>query len=249
MPASTKTPLGASTLNRKWYLDVNTGTYAAPTWTPVLGLAEFKDGLDPTSQDDADFDSEGYKSSTISALGWSLELKLQRKVQAAVATAYDTGQEKLRTVSGELGVNNRVDVRWYEMEEDGPRVEAYRGYASVSWSPDGGAMDALSTVTVTINGQGKRTAITHPDAASVPKVYSVTPATGAAAGGELVTITGSGFLAATAVEFGADAATDYNIVDDYHIAAIAPAHAAGAVTVTVTNATGDSTDPVSFTYS
>jgi hypothetical protein len=38
-------------------------------------------------------------------------------------------------------------------------------FATVTWSPDGGGMDALSTVSVTLTGQGERKAITHPAAA------------------------------------------------------------------------------------
>lgn len=252
MPATTKVPLGSSTLNRKWYVDVNTNTHASPTWVGVFGVLDFKPGLDPTVQDDSDFDSGGYKSGSVTALGWTLEMKLARKVREGAPTAYDVGQEVLRVASNYMGQNNKVELRWYEMPESGPRVEAWQGYATVSWSEDGGSMEANDTVTCTLTGKGARTAITHPDAAAVPQVFSVDPATGLAAGGELVTITGTGFDSlgeAADVEFGSsNSATDYNVVDNNHIAAIAPAHAAGAVTVIVTNDEGPSVDAVSFTY-
>lgn len=166
MAATTKTPLGASTLVRKWYLDVNAGTHESPTWTAVNGITEFKAGVEHTLQDDADFDSGGYKSSTATAIAWSIEAKVARKVTVADPTEYDPGQELLREASDKLGASNTVEVRWYEMEDDGPREEAYQGYAAVSWSPDGGAMDALDIVSVTLTGQGKRSAIVHPDPAS-----------------------------------------------------------------------------------
>ena len=166
MPATTKTALGASTLVRKWYLDVNAATHASPEWTAVNGLTEFKPAIEHTLQDDADFDSEGYKSSTVTAIAWSIEAKVARKVTVADPTAYDTGQEILRAASDELGPANTVEIRWYEMEEEGPREEAYQGYAAVSWSPDGGAMDALEVVSVKLTGQGQRSAITHPDPTS-----------------------------------------------------------------------------------
>jgi len=162
MTATTKVPLGAATLNRKWYIDVNSGTFGTPTWVGVFGVTDFKAGKDPTVQDDSDFDSAGWKSSVITALGWALELKLERKVSAASPTAYDPGQELLRAASDQMGVGNRVDVRWYEVTEGGPKTESYRGFASVSWQPDGGSMDALDTVSVTLNGQGARTPSTHP---------------------------------------------------------------------------------------
>lgn len=162
MAATTKVPLGASTTNRKWYLDVEGAS--AGTWIGVFGIQEFKDAVAGTLQDDSDFDGEGWKSSVVTANAASLEFKVARKVQAASATAYDPGQEKLRTTSRETGVGNRIKVRYYEMEPNGPRVEAYEGFVSVQWAPDGGAMDATSTVTVTCTFMGKPTAITHPDA-------------------------------------------------------------------------------------
>lgn len=162
MTATTKTPLGATTTNRKWYLDVNTGTTIAPVWTGVFGITDFTPGLDNTLQDDSDYDSEGFKSSTKTASQWTVSGTVKRAVTAASPTAYDPGQEALRLAGDENGVANSVHVRWYEMEEDGPRVEAYEGHGAVSWSPNGGSMDALSTAGFTVTGQGKRVPIAHP---------------------------------------------------------------------------------------
>lgn len=162
MVAPARTPLGPATTVRKWYLDVNTGTSGSPTWTPVSGMTDFKPTYDVKLQDDSDFDSGGHQSSSATAAAWSLDIKVMRKVTAASATAYDPGQEALRLAGAQFGVGNSVDCRWYEMEPNGPRVEAYQGKAAVSWSPDGGGMDALDGVSVKLTGQGKRTAITHP---------------------------------------------------------------------------------------
>lgn len=159
--ATTKVPLGATTTNRKWYCDVNTGT-GSDEWTGIFGVTEFKDLLEGQLQDDSDFDGEGWMSETNSANKWGLEFKVKRAVTAASATAYDPGQEVLRACAEETGIANSIEVRWYEMEPGGPRIEAYRGFAAVSWSPDGGDMKALSTVTVKLSGQGKRNTITHP---------------------------------------------------------------------------------------
>lgn len=164
MASTTKVPLGPATLNRKWYLDVNDGTYGAPDWVGVFGIEDFKAGKDPNLEDDSDFDSGGWKSSTVTALSWSIELKIARKVTTASATAYDPGQEILRAASDLMGTGNNVDVRWYEVTASGPKEESYRGYAAVSWVPDGGSMEALDTVTVTLTGKGARSTATHPDA-------------------------------------------------------------------------------------
>lgn len=158
--------LGAPTLNRKWYLDVDNATNGAAAWIGVYGVQEFKDAVAATTQDASDFAGGGWKSTVVTANQWSCELKVKRAPTAAEPTAYDPGQEVLRKAAVQMGTGNRVHVRWYEMEPGGPRVEAYEGYASVTWSPDGGGMDALSTVTVTLNGTGKRVDITHPSASA-----------------------------------------------------------------------------------
>lgn len=160
----TTTPLGASTLVRKWKLDVNTGTSAAPVWTRVMGIGDFKPNLSLTMQDDSDFDSGGDKSSTATAREWGCEFKVARKVLSTDATAYDVGQEKLRLAAAQLGAANTVEIRFYEYIDaaGGPQVEAYQGKCAVDWSPDGGNMEALETVSVKLMGQGKRTPITHP---------------------------------------------------------------------------------------
>lgn len=78
------------------------------------------------------------------------------------------------------------------------------------------------------------------DTPSVPLVTSLSDTGGPAAGGEIVTIHGSGFTSVSDVEFASVNATDYEVVDSHTIIAITPAHAAGATVVQITNATGES---------
>ena len=162
MPATTKVPLGASTLVRKWYFDVSTDD--GTTWVGVFGIIEFKPALEGSMQDDSDFDGGGWLSEIKSANRWKNEFKVRRGTLGSDETAYDPGQEILRLAGGKTGVENVVICRWYEMEPGGPRVEAYQGKAAVSWSPDGGNTEALDTVSVVTSGRGKRETITHPDA-------------------------------------------------------------------------------------
>jgi hypothetical protein len=250
MTATTRTPLGASTLVRKWWLDVNTGTTASPVWTPVGGLTNFTPSLNPTLQDDSDFDSGGYKSSTVTALDWGASFTVSRKVQPNAPTTYDPGQEKLRTTSLLMGVENTVEIRFYEMSDGGPRVEAYQGNAAVSWSPSGGAMDALDEVAVTLTGQGERTAITHPDtAADLPVIYSLSPSSTGVAGGGQIQVKGAYFTGATALKVNgtAVAAANWSVISDGLIVFTAPAQTAGAYPVVVTTAAGTSAG-VNLTY-
>jgi hypothetical protein len=84
---------------------------------------------------------------------------------------------------------------------------------------------------------------------AAPTISSISPNSGPTAGGTRVVITGSGLTGATAVRFGANAASSFIFVSDSQITAISPA-GTGTVNVTVTTANG--TSPVSaadqFTY-
>ena len=71
-----------------------------------------------------------------------------------------------------------------------------------------------------------------------PTVTSVSPNSGSTAGGTAVTITGTNFATGATVTFGGTAATNIVVVSSTSITATTPAHAAGAVTVVVTNSGG-----------
>jgi hypothetical protein len=89
------------------------------------------------------------------------------------------------------------------------------------------------TVTVTVSGQSGSLASGYTYVV-VPTVSSVAPSNGPPAGGTAVTITGTNFAAGATVTFGGTAATNVVVVSGTQITATTPAHAAGAVTVTVT---------------
>src|SRR4029079_2571313 len=85
---------------------------------------------------------------------------------------------------------------------------------------------------------------------TAPIVDSVSPSSGAAAGGTSVTISGTGFASGATVTFGGAAATNVNVVGSTTITAVTPAHASGGVNVVVTNPGGESgTKSNGFTYS
>ena len=73
-----------------------------------------------------------------------------------------------------------------------------------------------------------------------PTVSAITPNSGTANGGTAVTIAGTGFLAGATVKLGGAAATGVTVVSSTSITATTPAHAAGAVSVVVTNSDAQS---------
>ena len=94
------------------------------------------------------------------------------------------------------------------------------------------------TVTVTVGGQSGSLASGFTYVVA-PTVSSVSPNSGAVAGGTAVTITGTNYAAGATVKFGATAATNVVVVSSTSITATTPA-GSGAVTVTVTNSNGQS---------
>jgi uncharacterized protein YhjY with autotransporter beta-barrel domain len=111
-----------------------------------------------------------------------------------------------------------------------------------------GTAGAQDVVVSRANGSGTGSGLFTYVAA--PAVSAVSPASGAAAGGTSVVITGSNFTGASAVNFGANAATSYTVDTPTQITAIAPAGAVGIVDITVTTVGGTSATGASdgFTY-
>ncbi len=82
-----------------------------------------------------------------------------------------------------------------------------------------------------------------------PTVSSISPNSGSTGGGTAVMITGTNFASGATVSFGGTAATGVTVSSGTSITATTPAHAAGAVTVMVTNSGGQGGSLVNgYTY-
>ncbi len=111
---------------------------------------------------------------------------------------------------------------------------------------------AVGTVDVTVTSPGGTSAAGAADqftyTATGPTLTGASPASGPAAGGTSVTLSGTNLTGATAVSFGGTAATSFSVTSASAITAVAPAHAAGPVTVSVTTPGGTVTLASGFTY-
>jgi len=84
---------------------------------------------------------------------------------------------------------------------------------------------------------------------ATPTLTTVTPNNGPSTGGTPVTIVGTNFAAGATLTFGGAAATSVVVINTTTITAVTPAHAAGAVTVVLTNPdSGTANLPNGFTY-
>ena len=97
----------------------------------------------------------------------------------------------------------------------------------------------VNVTVVTAGGTSATSAADHFSYSAAPAVTAISPATGPMTGGTNVTITGTGFSDATAVDFGKLAASDFTVDSALQIMAISPP-GAGAVNVTVVAAGGTS---------
>lgn len=86
-----------------------------------------------------------------------------------------------------------------------------------------------------------------PPPSDPPVISDISPSSGTTDGGTAVTITGSDFVDGATVDFDGDAATSVVFVDSTEITCVTPAHAAGGITVTVTNPDAQE-DTIGFTY-
>ncbi|MEQ4723769.1 hypothetical protein [Nonomuraea sp. B19D2] len=152
-----------SLLAKDWTVEINTGTTATPTWTPVRGLTEFAEEIDTETEDDSDFDGDGWASQVVTQRGWTLTLNGNRKRDAdAVAFVPDPGQEFLRKAGHVVGPGANVHCRWYR--RDGS-PDAYEGRAAVDYKGAGGETTDLEPFEVELLGQGKPLEIENPVAA------------------------------------------------------------------------------------
>jgi hypothetical protein len=123
--------------------------------------------------------------------------------------------------------------------------------ALVAWAPP----QASGTVDITVTTPSGTSSTSSSDhftysSAGSPSVSSVTPGSGSALGGDTVTVLGSGFTAATTVNFGGTAATDFTVLSDTALLATVPAGTAGTVDITVVTPSGTSSTSSAdhFTY-
>ncbi|WP_312599344.1 putative Ig domain-containing protein, partial [Brevundimonas sp.] len=113
------------------------------------------------------------------------------------------------------------------------------------------APSGTDVVDVTVTTPGGTSATSSADRFTYlapPTVTRVSPAQGTTAGGQSITIGGSGFTGATVVGIGAGAATGVTIVNDTQITATTPAGAAGSGDVRVTAPGGMATLIRGYTY-
>ena len=164
--------------------------------------------------------------------------------QLNVSGSADLGGSTLNTALGFTPANGET---FTIIKSTSPIVGTFDGL------PEGASLTIGNTpFTISYHGgDGNDVLLTQGTAAAPapPILTGINPNTGPAAGGTVVTITGTGFTGATAVDFGTTAATDVTVVSDTTITADSPA-GTGTVHVTVLTPGGTSATSTAdqFTY-
>ncbi|HXQ76336.1 MAG TPA: IPT/TIG domain-containing protein [Acidimicrobiales bacterium] len=138
----------------------------------------------------------------------------------------------------------------------GGRSTTYSAWVGVTWDFTGAVVSsavlssapAVDPTFSAVDGYGNEISnssnnaylVLGPTFVPVPRVTGISLNVGPASGGTSVTITGTGFTGATAVDFGSAAAASFVVVGDTSITAVSPATGPGTVDVTVTTAGGPS---------
>lgn len=141
----------ASKLARRYAVEVKPSGASDDEWTRVKGINSLTPNLEQNFEDSTDFDNDGWGSQEKTMQSWSLQIGLIEKVGQA-DRKQDPGQRILEQTQDKFGGEGFVDVRWGERDGD----VAYTGNAAVQWEPQGGGPSDLSSVNVTLNGNGKR---------------------------------------------------------------------------------------------
>lgn len=229
-------------------LDINLGTTAVPSYQPIRRMSAWAPSYPPTTQDQATYDDLGATNEAVVARSFATSLTVQGN-RSLTTGLYLPELEALLAAAKATLEGAVADIRWYHKPEVGtPNPDdAGQAFCRVEMTRQNTGNAEVEVFNVTLTGQGAFASITNPFAGwgvTEPVLATVTPEGEGA--GDLVTLTGTGFLGATAVAFGATPATDFVVVNGSSIIASLPTGSAGSVNVTVTTPAGTS-DAVAYT--
>ena len=160
------------------------------------------------------------------------------------SSGYPTGDVYLSTRCGGSGRGGGYHVTTYSAWVDaswdftGALLSYVRLTAAPTVDPTFSAFDQFGNEVY--NQSSRAYLLLAPGFVPVPRLTGVSLTSGPAAGGTTLTITGTAFTGATAVDFGGDPAASFTMISDTSITAVSPAASGGTVDITVTTAGGTS---------
>lgn len=228
-------------------IQVNTGTFSEPTWTKVRFTRNIQYDFPAITTDVTTYDDEGSPSVSKTGANATASFDVQRYRMSPTDPDFLWEAEWIRK-GADPDTTGSEAIREFRIYDKPGADLAYQFKATVSWARAKTGVTDDDVATVTLAGVGKPLVIANPSASQpLPTATNASPGTGPA--GTAITITGSGFLTASLVKFGASNSV-FEIVDDTSIIAAVPASgSAGAQNITVINPGGTSTPALAFTKS
>lgn len=229
-------------------IDINLGTTAVPFWQPIRRMSGFQPAFPPTNTDVATYDDLGDPNEDVTGRGFTASLTVQGNRSLATGRYLPELEALLAAAKGTLE-GAVVETRYYHKPELGtPNPDdAGRGFATVELTRSNTDNSGIEVKAITLTGKGRFEQIANPFqgwSVTAPSILAISPE--GAPSGELVNISGTGLLGATAITFGAEPVDAFEIVSGSTIIALLPEGDAGDVPVVVTTPGGVST-PVLFT--
>lgn len=223
-------------------IDINLGTSGSPSYQPIRRISGWSPSYPATTQDQATYDDKGATNEAVTARSFATSLTVQGN-RSLTTGLYLPEVEALLAAAKATLDGATVDIRWYHKPEVGtPNLnDAGQAFCRVEMTRQNTGNAEIEVFSVTLTGQGVFASIVNPFAGwgvTAPVLSGVSPASQGA--GDLVTITGTGLLGATAVKFAAASSTDFVVVNSATIIAALPAGTAGSAPVTVITPGGTS---------
>jgi hypothetical protein len=87
-----------SLLAKDWVVEVGTSASSTPAWPPIRGLTSFEEEIKTKTEDDSDFDGDGWSSDAVTQRPWTLKCKRDNSSATFVP---DPGQDFVRRAGRE----------------------------------------------------------------------------------------------------------------------------------------------------
>ena len=236
-------PLGTDVFDS--YLESNAGPYTLTT-PGTYKLVITTNGLNTGSYDFQLLDLQSETKLQVNTTEADLTVTLSAAASEQVLVQYSTADGTATAANGDYKPSTGLLLFAPGQTTATVEVQALDRVTTSSSYFDVNLADPVGASIATGGGTG---VVTLNANVAVPTVTGLSPSSGPAAGGTLVTITGPVFTGATLVDFGTTAATNLTVVNDTEITADSPA-GTGVVDVTVTTPGGTSATSTAdqFTY-